>query len=312
MSFIARENNQTIAVVPLMIEGNNHESGPGNELLYGGGPVPAPLFDSRMNEKKTNKVRKEIFNRIDEIAVSCGVSRSHFRYYDTFSNYANRYLSYNVFMKYGYNDVSLNTQIIEFKSSEKELFKNCSKGCRYEIKKSMKYLSLRLYDSSNIAPNIYADFVKFYFAVAGKETRPMESFDILYQMIIDGQAILFFAYHEGNIVGVQYNLVFKRGAYYFASAVNREFDLCSVGHYLQWNTLQYLLRHSYAYFELGIQEYHDTTHSFPSVKDKNISLFKRSFGGLTVPLFSGEKFYSKAVFEDVMLKRIHDYAKNNF
>jgi len=62
------------------------------------------------------------------------------------------------------------------------------------------------------------------------------------------------------------------------------------------------------FYEIGWQNYGHTMSDAPSIKEINISKFKRGFGGFTVPLFRGEKYYDKKFFQEVYQKRINNFA----
>ncbi len=85
-----------------------------------------------------------------------------------------------------------------------------------------------------------------------------------------------------------------------------------VGHALQGQALKWLAENEYAWYELGAQQYGPQIHDIPTEKKINIAVFKRGFGGKTVPLEIWEKFYSKEFFLEVYSERIKQYAEAAF
>ncbi|MDH5523656.1 MAG: GNAT family N-acetyltransferase [Desulfobulbaceae bacterium] len=311
-SFCVRDGrNKIVAVVPLLIEKKNEDVSH-NEIVFGGLPTPAPLVDFTFKKKKIFQIYREIFSHIDSISCEYSVSKATFRSYDPYLYFINRYLPYNFLMKFGYSDTTINTQVIDLRVGEKEILSGFANETKRLLRKSEGLLSFQVYNSNNILLNDFNTFRDFYFDVAGKVTRPQNAFALLFQNIIDGNASLLFACFEEKIVGVQYVIHYKKGAYYLMSAADRVFNKCSVGHLLQHETIKYLCDLGISYYEVGWQQYADTLFDFPSDKDKNISFFKRSFGGIEAPLFTGEKFYSESFFRETIKNRMEIFAKNNF
>jgi len=304
------ENNQVVAIVPLLIE--KHYISNDVQISYGGLPTPVALIDNGRKQEKTNKIQTTIFDRIDQIATEYKITKSSFRIYDTYLMHLQGTIPYNFLMKYKYNDVPLNTQIINLECDEESLLRNCSKGCKYNIKCAEGVLQDSIYDSSNISPEIFNIFKSYYFKVAGKTTRPQQAFDILFSMIKSGNAFIVLSHNENILCGVQYNVIYKQGSYYLMSAIDRIPRLPFIGSSLQWSSIRYLHEHKIKYYEIGWQQFGDTLFDFPAEKLRKISQFKRSFGGITVPIFSGERYYISHHFQKAMQERIGQYLKNNF
>jgi len=64
-----------------------------------------------------------------------------------------------------------------------------------------------------------------------------------------------------------------------------------------------------SFYEIGLQQYGILPHDFPDTKQLNISHFKKGFGGFTVPLFMGEKYYDKEYFLKTYQERIYKFGE---
>ncbi len=308
-SFCLRENKKIVAIVPLIVEKKVVKGKEFVEIFYGGWPTPVPVIEISMNQKKKDRIYKYVFDSIDNIANENNAQRSVFRIYDAYSSYKKGNIVYNFTMRHGFIDVSLNTQVIDISLKKESLLQSFSESSIRNINKAEDLLAVEFYDSKNISRSKYDMFKTFYFRIAGKITRPNECLEVLYRLILKGVVFLAFALYNNSLVGVQMVIHYKSGAYYLFSAVEKEFDYCSIGYFLQWNVMKYLRDKHIDYYEIGIQQYGNTLYDFPDEKSISISEFKRRFGGLTVPLFIGEKYYSKSYFRKVWQRRIDNYIE---
>jgi len=304
VSFCVTENSRIIAIAPLIIERYMQEGEECCELRYGGWPVPVPVIDASIKPKRKNKIYKLIFNEIDRIASADNVQRAVFRIYNAYEQYRRGNIVFNFLMKYGFNDTSSVTRVIDLTSDLRDIYREFNDGTKRQIVKAEKNLSLKLYDHTNISVDIFGCFKKFYFDVAGKVTRPEACYSVLYECILKKLAVMVFAYFQGHLVGVTISAYYRSGAYYLLGASKREFIQCSVGHLMQQEMLKYMKSQGIEYYEIGHQQYGPTCYDFPTEKEINISIFKRRFGGVDVPLFTAEKFYCPNFFQACMQERI--------
>jgi hypothetical protein len=174
-----------------------------------------------------------------------------------------------------------------------------SKGHRAAIKIGQKYLD---YEISNVNMR----FQKDYFKIAGKATRPDETFRILSKWQELGYGTLLKATYQGNTAGYVYLLHYGEWAYYFMGATFEEYKQYNVAHYLQSIAFDILRQKGIKTYELGSQDY-NSLFIQPTAKERNISLFKRGFGGDIVINPISEYFFDKDYFKKTMLNRINNY-----
>jgi len=142
-----------------------------------------------------------------------------------------------------------------------------TKGHKSAIARGMKFLD---FISVNTLSGISA-FKDAYFEIAGKQTRPLKTFEILYNWIWDGYGTLLEATIAGETAGFAYIIHNEGYAYYFMScAFDKYRDYC-VTHYLQAVAFDILKDKNIHHYELGEQVYNSLFHQ-PSEKEMNISI----------------------------------------
>lgn len=136
-----------------------------------------------------------------------------------------------------------------------------------------------------------------------------ESFDVMYQWVKSGLAILAGAKYQDRWVGFIHTNIYKDGAYSGSSANDPEYRHFPISHTIQWAIIQWLGNNGIQRYELGVQQYSPQLHDIPSEKDKAISYFKRGFGGEVVPFYRREKYDSVGFYRTVWAERIEEYAR---
>jgi hypothetical protein len=178
---------------------------------------------------------------------------------------------------------------------------NPTKGHKSSIKKAQKYLTYETTLDIN-------QFMQDYFRIAGKKTRPEITFYLLLDFIIMGYGTLLKATFQDKTAGYVYLLHYNDWAYYFMSCVEIEFREYNVSHYLQSVAFDILRQKGVKRYELGNQVYL-SLHCQPTAKERNISLFKRGFGGEIVSSPASEFYFDKNYMREVFNDRINNYIK---
>lgn len=177
---------------------------------------------------------------------------------------------------------------------------NLSKGHKHSTKKAhMHNLECkRIYDTNQ--------FMQDYYKIADKITRPKKTFEILQDWINKEYGILWKATFEEKTVGYIYVLKYKDWAYYFMGCTFPEYKKYNVSHFLQ-SWAFFAFRHfDIKYYEIGEQVFNNLT-CHPTEKERNISLFKRGFGGNIVVNPISEYFFNEQYYKETMLNRINKY-----
>ena len=282
------ENKEVLSVCPLILKGNEFD------MFW------SPAFANNLGKKK-EKIINFAFSHIDKLALENKVTRASFMIYPL------SFPRYNYLMKQGYIDISLNTQVIDLTQDTAAIHSAMRKGHDYDIDRGLKQLSSIVFSTDIISP-IFDYYCELHHKDAGRITRPQSTFDMQFDWTKQGYAILVAAFYNHKCVGFAHISTYKNKAYYGSACSDPEYSHLPIGHALTWKTIEWLKEHGFKYYELGWQKYGNQPYDLPSKKEIEISFFKRGFGGFTVPLFRGEKYYSRDYFLKVNRKRINRYA----
>lgn len=307
LSFFLKENNKLIAACPLILETINGQE----EFSYGGGYGPAPIFAGGLAPKQMEKIKKNIFERIDALAKENKVKRARLRFsvLDK-SGLENENQQYNYLMKYGFIDTSLNTQILDLRKPLGELRRAVRHGHDAAISRAEKILTAEIFDGKNITSEIFQNYAELHHLASGRITRPVKTFDLMLEFIKTGQAFLVSAKKQDVFIGFSYFFAYKKNVYYGSACNDPAYKDIPIAHFIQWRAIEYLKEKKYDFYEIGWQYFNRTLADNPSQKEIDISSFKRGFGGQIVPLFRGEKYYDKDYFLTVYSERLKNYAGN--
>jgi len=292
MSFAVKNNNEIIAICPLIM---NNLSGK-NVFTYDNEvPGETPALKNTLPLRQKNKLYQVIFNHIDQLAKANNVHSCLMKINPIASAFTFLHGSrfqYNYLMRFGFFNTSLNTQIIDLSKSLEQLMFEMRESHRYDIKRGDAIYTTTIFDSNTITKEIFDQYREMHHKAAGRITRPLETFEMMYQMIKNKKAILCVTEHNQKTIGCAYVNTYKAGAFYSSSSDDP--DVCTpvpVSHCIQWNIIKWLKNNGFVYYEIGLQQFSDQLYNHPSKKDISISKFKRGFGGMTMPRFSGERIY---------------------
>ena len=314
MSLMVKEGYDVLCVCPFFLEKKelNHEII--NEFSFGGDYCPAPAFKNGLTESRKEEILKLVFSKIDEKAHEYDVKRVSFKINPLCPNFLEAVTPpYNYLMKYGFFDNSINTQIINISLSDEELRRSIRKGHKYDINRGRKTYEIEIFDHSNINRNTFDNYRLLHHKASGRITRPLITFDIMFNWIKQDSAFLVGLLYNQTFIAFSLFIKFKDGAYYGSAADDPDVQVdVPIAHIIQWKAIEWLKNNKIKYYEIGWQQFGNQFYDFPSHKEQSISFFKRGFGGLTVPMFRGEKFYDdnylKILFDRRVVK-LHDNAR---
>ena len=302
-SFFVYHNNKIIAICPLFIEEKRFKNEKINEISFGGDYGPAPALANDLTKKEKEKYLKVIFGHIDSLAKQHEVKRSLMRFCPLSKSYIG-WNNFNYLLKFGYFDCTSNTQIIDLSKSLEDLRRDMRHGHDAAIDSANKLLTVEVYDKDNIAYGIFENYRELHHKAAGRVTRPKKTFDIMFELIKKDKAFLVGAKMKERFVGFSYFFRYKNNVYYGSACNDPEFKKIGFGHLIQWNAIRWMKRIGVICYEIGFQYFPNELVSCATKKEANISRFKRNFGGFTIPVFRGEKYYDKDYFIEIYKERI--------
>lgn len=294
-SFIYVVNNQPLAGVFLPIEKK------GQDLVCSvmDDYIDAPLFATRTVEKK-------VFNLIDEIAQKNKVAKIMFLV-DPLES-----AQYNYLQKYNYLDTSVLNYVIDLNTSS-DLLAACRKGHRGDIKSILKNKDFEVFyiDKQTADFQIHEQYRQLHHKAAGRVTRPKETFDLQFEKLKQGHAVLFGLKYQGKSIAFSYFEFHANKAAYTSAADDPDFDQLALYHVLIFEAMNYLKKIGVSHIDTEPPSAPSSQLDYyPDSKELNIALFKRGFGGSYVQNYRGIKYFSKKMFETDAKNFIQQYSQS--
>ncbi len=169
---------------------------------------------------------------------------------------------------------------IDLNESLESIKKNFSKGHKSALKIDYNNLKYELIDKNNYRKNQIFEMMDLHKKISGRSTRSRETWEINEKMILENKGLLL-SVKEG-LKTISYTFIFfnKNTSIYFSSCSIREkFKLYkNITHKVIWKVIKHMKSIKCQKFSLGLAK---TLYSKNTIdqKEKNISLFKSSFGG---------------------------------
>jgi len=293
LSFFVQDGKKIVAICPLLLEKKSDRDGiPYTEFSTAGsgGYGITPALANDMETERHERILKCIYEEVDTLAAQHNVSCASFRMNPLSLNR----LQFNWLLKFGFFDSSVNTQVLDLTYPIDQLWSALRKGHKYDTRRGEKFYDIRIFDRTNPDRDAFELYRLLHHKAAGRVTRPIETFEMMYAWLCAGEGVVFGVYKDDHPVGFTYVNTFKRAACYSSASDDPDFQTdVPISHVIQWSVIRWLKEHGYERYEMGIQQFGPLFSDIPSPKDLSISFFKRGFGGRTVPLFRGRKYYGR-------------------
>lgn len=292
-SFFVRDDSGVLAICPLFMEKCEEKDG-NIHIKIGaagsGGLMIVPALRSDLGDDRREKILRLVFDHIDSLAKENRAVCAHFR----MTPLAPRHTPFNWLLKYGCLDSSVNTQIIDLNLPQDRLWSALRKGHKYDTNRGKKNYDINIYDRTNADKEVFDQYRLLHHKASGRITRPVETFEMMYDWILSGNGMLCGVSKNGVFAGFSYLILYKDGAYYGSASDDPDFETdVPISHVIQWSVIQWLKERGYKKYEIGQQQFGPQIYDIPSSKELSISFFKRGFGGMTVPCYLGNKYYDK-------------------
>ena len=302
LSFIIIDDYEPVALCPLFLEQNK-----GNrQFSYASVYQVAPLVKKNIFHRKRKRIERNCFEKIDELAREYDVSKAMF----ILDPLAERY-DHNILMEYGYLDTSTSTAIIDLSLNTEDLWSNLRKSFKSLINNGKDKFNIFIMDYNNPDFEIHENYRKLHHKTSGRVTRPIETFDLQFDMLKEDNAILIGLQDSNKFIAFSYFLHHKQGVYYASSSDNPDFETdIPLEHCIIWTAIEYYKKRDIKYLEIGMQQFGHQIFDHPNQKDLNISFFKRGFGGNNVTLYRGIKYYKEGYMEKDLDDNVHKLLKS--
>ena len=312
-SFAVVDRGLILAVCPLIIERAGEEGSDFSELAFAGEPCPVPALKNGLGAKNRTKVTDLVFAQIDEIAFASEIGRCSLRFNSLTKSYGGYgTVSFNHLVRFGYLDYSLYTQVLDLADDEDTILRSMRKGHKYSVKQARSECAIEVFDRESITPEVFAAYGVLHAKASGRKTRNQSTFDLMFEWVKEGDAVLCGARVGADFIGFALAFVYKDGSLYASACNDPDAEEKSIGHGIQWALICHLKERKIRRYDMGLQFWSPQLPYTPDRKAVEISLFKRGFGGTTVPVFCGEKYYDVDLFRRVHSDRIAAYCRSQF
>jgi FemAB family protein len=173
------------------------------------------------------------------------------------------------------------TQVIDLSLPPDVLHRSIRRSYKSLINWGEKNLCLRMVSASNAASESIDSFRCLHVEVAGRETRPLRTWELQWQMIREGEAFLILGEWNEKLVTAALFQHSSRFCYYSVGVSRRELFDKPLSHVVLWRAILHAQRLGCRFFEVGQQLFPSENGTPSSEKERNISDFKRGFGGET-------------------------------
>ncbi|MBF0522445.1 MAG: GNAT family N-acetyltransferase [Candidatus Omnitrophica bacterium] len=282
------ETRKVIGLCPLAVSFNERKNY--NELSYSGIPLGSPAV-MHLRPSLRRKVMKVIFSRIGELVKVHNVkfiqmaTHSLNRSACSGEELSHRY-SFE-FARYGMLPFVNNTSVIDLHEPEEKLLENISKYHRRNIHRaSAAGITIKVFNKATNLDELKDLFYRYedlHIQVAGRITRPQETWDVMFEAAQEGFATLFVAFKDGQAISYLYCGEFHRMAFGWSQANVEDYEEFSPRHLLEWEAIRYYKNAGFRFYELGEIYYHPQFLYVPTDKEKSISTFKERCGGFLLP-----------------------------
>jgi hypothetical protein len=308
LSFIIIGQDQTpLCICPLYVE--NYQGV--LRFAYRGEfleSLRTPLVNNKIQRKVAKTVEEEAFAYIDQKAIEHQIAKINFLIDPLCAVYEEEY--FNHLTRYGYIDASISSQLINLTKSREDLWMELRKSYKSLINKGEKTYEVVIMDSKNPDFEFHEIYRKLHFKAAGRVTRPIETFNLQFEMLKRDESMLLGIKYKDQFVSCSYFMHNNRSAYYSSEADNPECEIpVTFGPLSQWSAIEYYKNRGLEYMELDNQQFGPQIFDHPNHKDLSISMFKRGFGGKTIPLFRGIKYYNPQLMEKELIENISQLIK---
>lgn len=282
MSCIFLRDGTPLAAAFLPIETVNGR----RQIGRGGSPAYAPLIVER-------GVMKEVYAEIEALAKREQVERIAFEI-DPMMD-----APYNDLQRFGYLDASLLQYVMDTAAGPNLLLK-CRHGHQYDIKRMLKDPRVNVIRVDRDAPDAYEQhemYRKLHEKCSGRRTRPIETFDMQFQQLKNGEAELFILMYDGKPAVCAYFQHQNGKAVYASGADDPDFAELPLYHPLLFTALEYLKGIGVRYIDTGQPSGPSPQFQYDAdAKQLRIAQFKRGFPGDFHTAFRGIRYLTREAF----------------
>ncbi len=261
---------------PLTVSLQNHQF----MLSSCGQPVFPPLFVETLAVKKQKKLSSQCFEICQQLAHN--YQSQQWQSIESFQ--ANRHgLSawYQVAMNAGGQSRVQHELFVDLSLSIAKIKQHFRKSYRPLINQGMKLWRVAVLENAN--REVWHKFHALYVRVAGKDVRSERAWELQYQAIVDGQAVLIYLTdREDVMIGAGYFYLSRDECVYAIAAYDRSLFDKPLGHVVQFHLIELMKARGLRWYKIGSLVY---PQDLPTEKELSIAHFKQGFATHCFPSF---------------------------
>ena len=180
--------------------------------------------------------------------------------------------------KHNYHLQFIIPTIVDLRQDENILWSNLRKSYRSLINKSLKTYQFHILDSHSVTCEAIEDFAKLHISVAGRITRPIETWHAQYEFIKSGDGFAILCFDKSKLIGASLFNISTLHSYYAVGVVDKEFISTGIYPAMLWKAITFSKELGISYLEVDMDNKKIQNKYFDS-KSSAISFFKSGFGG---------------------------------
>lgn len=251
ISLILYHDNRPCGVWPLYYTLHNSRAALSSYLQYGL-PMLPPLLVAGLADKTKKNVTKKCLDLVDGICGELNIQSWHSAesyieevglshwYEQSLQRGATTSLAHESF-------VDLTLDMISIKAKFRKSYKSL-------VTEGMRIWSVGVLSEAN--PELWESFRLLHQRVAGRTTRPIETWNLQYQAILKEQAFLVHLHNaEGELVGGGYFAITRDQGVYNVGAYDRALFGQPLGHVVQYKAIEEMKARGLRWYKIGLARY---------------------------------------------------------
>ena len=272
-SLVLTSDGKPCGLWPLTLGGKDE-----HRLTSQGEPILPPLFTADTSPRTAKKIISECLDALGQAAalgqgaMLCAEPPR--------PGFADEGLSefYQQAFRRGAETVAVRHDMyVDLKPNMDEIRSGWRKSYRPLVTSGLRTWAVHLVDAQNASTETWETFRQLHCRVAGRETRPRDTWGLQWRMILDSEALLvWLADDEGRMVGGGFFQFTDGEALYSVAAYDRDLFDKPLGHVVQARAIEEFKRRGLSWYKLGELKFAGDRDK-PSAKELSIGAFKQGF-----------------------------------
>jgi FemAB family protein len=272
-SLVLTSDGRPCGVWPLTLGGKDE-----TRLTSQGEPILPPLFTAETSPRTAKKIIGECLDALEQAAAldRCAVVCAE----PPRPGFADEGLSdfYQQAFRRGAETLAVRHDMyVDLRPSMDAIRSGWRKSYRPLVTSGLRAWSVHVADAENASASTWEAFRQLHCRVAGRETRPRETWDLQWRMILAGEALLVWLADPGGLmVGGGFFQFTDSEALYSVAAYDRDLFDKPLGHVVQARAIEEFKRRGLSWYKIGELKFAGDRDE-PSAKELSIGAFKQGF-----------------------------------